>query len=90
MKIPNLEQGKICNSDGTPAPAYLNYHAAINTELQNNVSNEGYVVPQQNTANITNIAQKSLAQQSIVLIHDNETDETKLIINGVVKTITVS
>lgn len=65
--------------------AWHGFFSQLTTALQNNFSNEGVTVPNQTTANIGALTTKNFA-----LLGDNETNQLKVILNGVVKTITTS
>jgi hypothetical protein len=66
-------------------PDWHSFFSQLTTALQNNFSNEGVTVPNQTTTNIALLANKNFA-----LLGDNEAHVLKVILNGVVKTITTS
>ena len=64
------------------------WHACLSqlvTGMQNHFSNEGVTIPNQSTSNIALLTSKNFA-----LIADNQLNVAKIILNGVVKTITTS
>ena len=66
--IPNLVLSpKIVDKNGNMSTDWLNYHRQLNTELQNNNSQEGIVIPEQETTNITILLASllSLSKQTI-------------------------
>lgn len=74
--------------DGLRYQMHASWHqffSQLNTALQKNISNEGVIVPNQSTANIALLTNKNFA-----LIADNQLNVAKIILNGVVKTITTS
>lgn len=84
MKIPNLIHEKIIDEHGRLHPAWRDVLEQLFTQLQLNLSNEGYVVPQQPTTNITKLnTSKSIG----ALLYDSTTNELKVNLNGTFKTI---
>ncbi len=53
VRIPNLPLGKIVDQNGMPTDDELNFRQTLITLLQKILGNEGLVMPQQSSANIT-------------------------------------
>lgn len=88
--IPNLVLNpKIVDKNGNISTDWLNYHRQLNTELQTNNSQEGIVIPEQETTNITTIASGSNSQTSRFIV-DSTTGDLKFVRNGVIKTVTLT
>lgn len=86
MNIPSFIKTKISNQDGHPTDEFIQIFNQLFSQLQNNLSDEGYKVPQQNTSTITELN----TQGSIgALIYDNETHQLKININGIFKVVQV-
>jgi hypothetical protein len=86
MITPNLPIGRWIDEQGYPTPEMMGVFAQLVTELQNNLSNEGYKVPQQPTANVQLL---NTAQSEGALLYDSDTKELKVNINGTFKTVQV-
>jgi hypothetical protein len=66
-------------------PSWHQFFSQLNSALQKNFSNEGIIIPNQSTANINLLTNKNFA-----FFGDNQLHVLKVILNGVVKTITTS
>jgi hypothetical protein len=72
MKIPNLIDIPVVGQDGKLTDPWRQILTQLFTELQKNVSNEGFIIPQQPTANITTLS----SQQSIgAILYNSDTDK---------------
>lgn len=60
------------------------YQSELNTSLQQNISDNGLVVPSQTTALITDLA---TMMPNGTMWYDSDTDEPKMLIAGVVRTL---
>jgi len=60
--------------------------AQLISELQQNLSNEGYKVPQQPTANVQAL---NTTQSEGALLYDSDTKELKVNINGTFRVVQV-
>lgn len=60
------------------------YQSELNTALQNSLSNNGWTTPQQSTATITDL---SSTMPNGTIWYDSSTNEPKMLINGVVRTL---
>lgn len=87
MNIPNLLSHPLVDNDNMMHPAWRDFFSQLITEMQNNLSNEGYKVPQQPTANVTAL---NTDKSKGALLYDNQTDELKVNINGTFKTVQTS
>jgi len=95
MIIPNFENIKFVNRDGYLTDEWQNVLQALFTVLQRNVSNEGFQVPQQPTANIAKLQSQFATTANPAdyfgdLVYDSTTDELKVNIAGTFKVVTVT
>lgn len=79
MNIPNFIDTKIVNKDGSLTDTWKQILMQTFSELQKNVSAEGYIVPQQTTANIT---QLNNTKSTGSLLYDKNTSQLKINLNG--------
>lgn len=87
MNIPNLLINRAVTKDGKLHPEFERVLTQLIQELQKNLSNEGYKVPQQPTPKITQLN----TQNSIgALLYDSDTHQLKVNINGTFKVVTVT
>lgn len=89
MNIPNFHDIQVIDKRGYFTSEWRAILGELFTQLQLNVSNEGFVLPQQTTSNISDIASDEKYEGS--LITDSDTNELKFIdLNGAIKTVTVT
>jgi hypothetical protein len=87
MNIPSVPPHPLIVPDsGNLHPAWRGYFDQLTMLLQQNLSNEGYKIPQQTTANVTAL---NTAKSTGALLYDSDTDELKVNINGTFKTVQV-
>lgn len=86
MNIPNLELHAIMDEQGKPHPSFQLYMSGLNQQLKNNLSDQGFKIPQQPTATITAL---NTAQSVGALLYDNETHQLKVNINGTFRVVQV-
>ncbi len=84
MNIPNLPMGPLTRQDGHATSEYWGVLSQLITELQQNVSNEGYKIPQLPTATIAKLDNE---KSKGVLVYDSDTNQLKININGTFKVI---
>jgi hypothetical protein len=84
MIIPPFDLTHIANDDGTPHPKFKQLMDMLITNMNANLSNEGYKLPQQPT---TVVQQLNTPQSESAVIYDNTTKQAKLNINGTFKTL---
>jgi hypothetical protein len=86
MKTPNLPHPltPVVKQGGQMHDDWYLYFSQLTSELQNNISEEGLGLPQQNTANIS-VLQASPPKPSI--IYNSETDTPLIRVKGVYKAI---
>lgn len=94
MIIPNFENIQFITKGGVLTDSWQNILQALFTALQNNLSNEGFHIPQQTTANIGLLQTRFAAAPDPtvyfgVMLYDTDTDELKVNINGTFRVITV-
>lgn len=87
MNFQNLTLIKAADKDGLMHQDLINYLGQLVQQLQANLSDQGYVVPHQTTANI---AQLTGAQSIGALLYDKDTHELKININGTWKVVQVA
>jgi hypothetical protein len=86
MIIPNLPATKWVNEKGHLLPEIHGVLSQLTTQLQQFLSNEGYVVPQQPTTKITAL---NTTRSIGALLYDSTTNELKVNINGTFKVVQV-
>jgi len=84
MKIPNFIDTQVINKDGYLTPSWKQILAQLFTELQLNLSDEGIIMPQQTTANIT---QLNISKYIGGLVYNSDTDKGMINIAGTYKNI---
>lgn len=88
MMIPSFSNNRVVDEDGFFTPEWANLMSILITQTQNNLGNEGYVLPQQSSANITDLTDASKSTGAIVY---NSTDNTMMgNIGGAWKTFTLT
>lgn len=87
MKIPNFEDIPLVNNDGKLTNEWRQILTQLFQQMQKNLSDEGLIAPSQSTANI---AQLATTAKNGALFNDIDTDDLKVILNGLVKTVTVT
>lgn len=87
MIVPNLPKGPVVDNKGNMTELWELFFSQLITALQNNLSNEGIILPQQPT---TNIAKLTGPQSIGAVIYDNTLNVAKVNLNGTFKTITTS
>jgi len=86
MITPNLPTGKWVDEKGHPTATVIGIFSQMFSEMQNNLSNEGYKVPQQSTATVSALnTTKSIG----ALLYDSDTNELKVNINGTFRVVQV-
>lgn len=86
MNFQQLTQLRAAETNGDMHQDLVNYLGQLVQKLQANLSDQGFVIPQQPTANIT---QLTGAQSVGNLLYDNTTHELKVNINGTWKVVQV-
>lgn len=86
--IPNRPiSNKVINDKGELHPEWDHFFDGLISTLQKNLSNEGVVIPQQTTANITALnTDRSVG----ALLYDKQTNELKVNIDGEYKVVQTS
>lgn len=89
MNIPNFSDAPIAyTEDGKPiylSPEWKNLLQQLFSELQINVSQEGFILPIQTTANIAIIENGLNRDTTGTIIYDSDTNEFKGNVNGTFK-----
>lgn len=92
MNIPNLPNKNVSlldpNSPSQMHPLWHNFFDQLLTQLQQNVSQEGFNLPEQSTSNIGLLQAGS--PDSRTIIYNNDTHKYMVQENGTFKTITTS
>ena len=87
MNVPTFSYDKVIEKDGNWSLIWLQIITQLLQQLQANFSNEGLVIPQQSTDNITTIAAN---YPNGTLFYNSSTGHVQVIVGGVVKTVTVT
>jgi hypothetical protein len=87
MKFQNLTTIKAADKDGNMHQDLVNYLGQLVQQLQANLSDQGYLLPQQTSANIATL---NTPQSTGAFVYDKETHEVKVNINGTFKTVQVA
>ncbi len=87
MKVPNFEDIKVVNSDGLLTNEWRQIFTQLFNQMHSNLSDEGLIAPSQTTANI---AQLASTEKNGALFNNSDTDSLQVILNGIVKTVTVT
>lgn len=87
MKIPNFANDKFVNENGIMTTTWANIINQLITELQINLSNEGYVLPGLTTTQINDLTDVNKSKGAMV--YDETTNEFKVNINGTWKVVQV-
>jgi predicted nuclease of predicted toxin-antitoxin system len=85
MNIPNLINSPITDSERLNY-SWLLWFSQLVTELQNNLSNNGYVIPSLTTIKINAL---DISNNKCILVRDSDTDELKVSLGGTFKVIQV-
>lgn len=95
MNIPNYENVPFVDRDGYLTDQWSLIMQQLITALQNNVSDQGFQVPQQSTTTINSL-QSQFAASPLPqmyygdMLYDSTTDQLKVNIAGTFKVVTVS
>ena len=87
MYIPPFYNSKFVNKDGYLTGDQQIFIDTLIREMRSSLGSDGLEVPQQTTANINSIV-ASMPVKTL-MFHDIDTNELKVIMNGVVKVIPV-
>lgn len=84
MLIPSYVNSKIVDDNGVLLPEWQQLITQLLTELQNNLSNEGYVLPRLPTNDINYLGStpETLEKSIGAMIYDSITNEFKVNLNG--------
>lgn len=85
MNVPNFQDIQFTNKDGTLHPIWKGILTQLFTELQINNSNSGTVIPAKTATSVAAILPN---RPNFSILGTTDTHELKVLINGVVKTIT--
>lgn len=87
MNIPPFFNDKYVDDKGYLTSAQQIFNDQLNQAMQSDLSDNGWQLPNQTTANINTIAP---VMKNGTMWYDTDTNEFKVLINGVVKVVTVS
>lgn len=89
MRIPTFTRQKFTESDNLTAPVQQIFDVFFQ-QAQENLSDDGLVVPSRTTTDITSIANPANenSRPNGTLWYDSTTNELKVKINGIVKVVT--
>lgn len=87
MKIPTFSGAKIAEKDGSCHPEFQQYQDQLNQQMQLTISDDGFVVPSNTTANINHIADNNNpnGRPNGTMWYDSTTNQFKRKRNGVVE-----
>ncbi len=86
MNIPSFVNDKVVDENGYWTPQWQNVILQLMQLMQQNLSDEGFVMPSQSTANINLLTKSSNG----TVLYDSTTDEFKGRVGGVFKTFTLT
>ncbi len=81
ISLPVWQRGNLVDDKGMIQPQFDTTFSQLFTQLQNTFNSNGFVVPEQKTANLQNIPNN--------LVLDTTTNQLKININGVYRVIQV-
>lgn len=84
MNIPNFIDTKIVDENGKLTNEFRQFFSQLIDQLQYNLSDEGYIIPSQNTVNINKLNASNVDN---ILLIDNDTNELKIKIGGIFRTV---
>lgn len=84
MNIPNFIDTQVVDKEGRLTPVWRQILTQLITELQINVSDEGFKVPAQTTANITALSNTG---SNRAIVYNSDTNKFFACENGVFKEI---
>jgi hypothetical protein len=87
MNIPTLQKFKASNPDGTMHQDLQNFLVQLVSQLQTNLSNEGFTMPPLNSTQITQISGSPTIQR---IVYNSTTQKMMLNNNGTFQTINVT
>lgn len=87
MKTPNFINDKFVDEKGFLTESWGLVLSTLFSQLQQNFSAEGLITPNQTT---TNINQLAVPEKNGAFFYDKDVHKTKIIENGVVKTVTTT
>jgi hypothetical protein len=87
MKVPNFEDLPVVDKAGKFTPEWKQILSELFTQMQKNLSDEGLTAPAQSTANIASLTG---TEKNGAILYDSDTDQLKVNLNGVIKTVTTS
>jgi hypothetical protein len=86
MKIPNFIYEKALDENGYWTKPWQSLWEQLFLNMQNDLSDEGFVMPSQNDTNILLLTQ----MRNGTIIYDSTNDEFKGKVGGIVKTFTLT
>lgn len=88
MNVPPFFNAKFVENNGYLTTQQQIFLDTLVKEMQASLGANGIEIPQQTTANITQIA--AMEPNRTLMLHDVDTNELKVIMNGVIGTVTVT
>lgn len=85
--FPNLPTVNPVQENGNWHPAWQQWFQQVTTIIQNNLSPQGFILPQQSTTTINTL---NTSASKGAIIYDETTNEAKININGTFKVINVT
>ena len=88
MDIPSYIPMKVVDEQGMLTPEWANLFNQLISQLQLNLGNEGYVLPELTTAQIADLT--NIDKSKGAMVYDSVLNEFKVNINGTWKVVTVT
>ena len=88
MDIPSYIPMKVVDEDGNLTSEWSNLFNQLISQLQLNLGNEGYVLPELTTAQIAELT--DIDKSKGAMVYDTDLNEFKVNISGVWKVVTVT
>lgn len=85
--FPNIPTTKMVQEDGNVHPAWMQWFQQITSVIQNNLSPQGFIMPQQPTTTITNL---NTVASTGAIIYDETSEQFKGNVAGTFKVFTLT
>jgi len=90
MIVPAFLNNTFVDKNGDLTPGWSFLLNQLFNDMQTNISNEGFVIPSQTTANINRLAATGSKILNGTMLYDSDLNVLKVFKNGVFKTITTT
>lgn len=89
MNIPNIPVAKLIDDNGNLNEIWHNFFFQLLQLMQQNLSDEGFLIPQLSTTDIAKLTDPSKTPNG-TMVYDSTTDDFKGMKGGVFKTFTLT